>query len=121
MDRIKLNRIELTGSIGALDVEKTSSQRYWVSIEIRVDLSVAGKSDRLEDTIDYADVFAMSESLMRESNCDLVETYADRLARAILERHEIAIEVMIEVLKPDAPIEGNFESVGIEITRTRGG
>ncbi len=41
MDKVKLNRIELWGSIGVLEMEKAGRQRYWVSIEIETDLRTA--------------------------------------------------------------------------------
>ncbi len=121
MDKIKLNRIELLGSIGVLEEEKSGSQRYWISIEIGADLKPAGTTDQLERTIDYSSVYLLCESLMREFACDLVESFAEKLSQQIFERFERAQSVLIEVLKPDAPIEGKFDSVGIEIRRTRDG
>lgn len=121
MDKVKLNRIELLGSIGVLEEEKLNTQRYWVSIEIGADLKAAGMNDQLESTIDYASVFQLCETLMMESTCDLIESFAENLSQRLFEHFEIAQSVMIEVLKPDAPIEGKFDSVGIEIRRTRNG
>ncbi len=121
MDKVVLNRIELLGKIGVLEEEKRSAQRYWITIAIGADLRRAGRSDRLDATIDYARVFGMAKSLMEASDCDLLETYAETLASQTLAAFEIAEWVSVEILKPDAPIEGSFESVGIEITRTRNG
>ena len=111
MDKVILNRIELLGKIGVLEEEKRTAQRYWISIAIEADLRTAGQTDRLDETI--------AETLMGTSDCDLIESYAERLAGQILSTFRKANSVTIEVLKPDAPIEGSFDSVGIEITRTR--
>lgn len=119
MDKVILNRIELLGRIGVLEEEKRRDQRYWISIAIGTDLKSAGRSDRLEETIDYARVFEIAKALMDSCDCDLVETYAERLAKQLLSTFWKAEWVTIEALKPDAPIEGSFESVGIEITRTK--
>lgn len=121
MDKIKLNRIELFGSIGVLEEEKTSSQRYWITVEIGVDLKSAGESDNLELTIDYSVVFLLCKSVMINSDFQLIEAYAESLAKRLFQEFEMAEIVSIEVLKPDAPIRGTFESVGIEVTRTRNG
>lgn len=121
MDKVKLNRIELLGSIGVLEQEKKGTQRYWISIEIGADLRPAGKSDQLERTIDYSSVFELCESLMEESAFDLIETFAEKLSERLFQQFEIARTVVIEVVKPDAPIAGKFDSVGIEIRRTRDG
>ena len=119
MDKIKLNRIELNGSIGVLETEKAGVQPYWISVEIGLDLSRAGRSDRLEDTIDYAAVYELCREVMDEGGLELLEAYAEKVASALLERFACAKQVSVETLKPEAPIEGVFESVGIEITRTR--
>ena len=121
MDKIKLNRIELWGSIGVMEEEKSGSQRYWISIEIGADLKPAGLSDQLKDTIDYSSVFDLCASLMQASNCDLIESFAEELVCRLFQRFAIAQSVTIEVLKPDAPVSGSFESFGIEISRTRDG
>lgn len=119
MDKVKLNRIELFGSVGVLEEEKIGTQRYWITIEIEADLKPAGQSDELENTIDYSSVYQLCESLMEESTCDLIETFAENLSQRLFQRFEIAQSVMVEVLKPDAPITGKFDSVGIEIMRSR--
>ena len=119
MDKVILNRIELLGSIGVLETEKRSQQRYWITIEIGADLKAAGTSDRLEDTIDYAQVYSIAAKLMTSGDCQLIETYAERLADRIFDAFSKAEWISIEALKPDAPIEGTFESVGIRIERNR--
>ena len=121
MDTVVLNRIELYGSIGVALEEKIGKQRYWITIELDADLRRAGETDELEYTIDYAAVFRVCEQLMRSEDCDLLETFADELASRLLTRFPLAERVSLEILKPDAPIEGTFDSVGIRIARTRSG
>ena len=121
MDTVVLNRIELYGSIGVALEEKIGKQRYWITIELDADLRRAGETDELEYTIDYAAVFRVCEQLMRSEDCDLLETFAVKLASRLLTRFPLAERVSLEILKPDAPIEGTFDSVGIRIARTRSG
>jgi len=121
MDTIILNRIELMGSIGVAPEEKSDLQRYWITLEIEADLRRAGASDQLMETIDYVVVFKICEQLMRSASFDLLEAFAEELAAQLLTRFPIAEKVLIEVLKPDAPIEGVFDSVGIRIARAKNG
>ena len=121
MDKVVLNRIELLGSIGVSPEEKQGKQRYWITIELEADLLRAGKTDELEDTIDYSAVFRVCEQLMRSGKFDLLEAFADKLASQLLAQFTLAERVRLEVLKPDAPIEGAFDSVGIKIARARSG
>lgn len=121
MDTIVLNRIELMGSIGVAPEEKSGSQRYWITLEIGADLRRAGASDQLVDTIDYAAVFRICEQLMRSGGFDLLEAFAEELANRLLASFPMAEKVFVEILKPDAPIEGVFDSVGIRVARSRDG
>ena len=121
MDTVVLNRIELFGSVGVAPEEKSGKQRYWITIELNADLRRAGKTDELEGTIDYAAVFRVCEQLMQSEDCDLLEAFADKLVSQLLTRFPLAERVSLEILKPDAPIEGTFDSVGIRIARSRSG
>jgi dihydroneopterin aldolase len=58
---------------------------------------------------------------MQVSECDLIESFAEELSCRLFQRFAIAQSVTIEVLKPDAPVSGSFDSFGIEIARTRDG
>ena len=44
MDTVILNRIELMGSIGVAPEEKSSKQRYWITIELDADLRRSGET-----------------------------------------------------------------------------
>ena len=121
MDTVILNRIELMGSIGVAPEEKSSKQRYWITIELDADLRRSGETDQLEDTIDYAEVFKICEQQMQKSSVDLLEAFAEELANRLLGRFSKAERVMVEILKPDAPVEGAFDSMGVRIARRRNG
>ena len=51
MDRIELNKIQALGTIGVLPEEKNRAQPFEIDLAIETDLSVAGASDDLDDTI----------------------------------------------------------------------
>ena len=119
MDTIFLKGLRLFGKIGVFESEKTNGQVFIVNVEMRLDLSAAGKSDDLSLTINYAEVYELARDLMSTSNCDLIETYAEQLSTSILEKYSRAKHVRVEVNKPDAPITGEFDSVGISIERSR--
>lgn len=121
MDKVFLEGIELFGYIGVFEHEKKNGQTFYVNIELDVDLKPAGRSDELAQTVSYAEVFSLAEQVMEEARCDLIETYAERLADEIFSYFNLVEGVSIEVRKPDAPIEGTFKSVGVKIIRTRDG
>ena len=51
IDRIELNKIQALGTIGVLPEEKNRAQPFEIDLAIETDLSVAGASDDLDDTI----------------------------------------------------------------------
>ncbi len=119
MDTVFLEGIEIFGYIGVLDQEKVSGQTFYVDVELGVDLRMAGKSDKLAHTINYAEVFALAEQLMDEARCDLIESYAEQLVEEIFAYFDLAQTAKVTVRKPEAPIEGRFRSVGVTIFRVR--
>ncbi|MDQ8201601.1 dihydroneopterin aldolase [Pelagicoccus sp. SDUM812003] len=119
LDKIFLKSMELYGYIGVLEEEKRQGQTFYVDVELGLDLRPAGRSDLLSKTVNYADVFALAEQLMDEARCDLIESYAEQLAEEILKYFDLAVTVSVTVKKPEAPIEGKFESVGVTIFRER--
>lgn len=119
MDRIILKGLRFHGHIGVFEHEKRDGQSFVVNIEIQLDLSSAGKSDDLVQTISYADVYEMAKSQMEASTCNLIEAYAEILAGSLLRKYGMAERVVVGVDKPNAPIDGEFESMGIVIDRSR--
>ncbi len=53
---IALQRIEFDGRHGATAVERRSTRKFEVDIEMEVDAAVAERSDLLADTVDYSRV-----------------------------------------------------------------
>jgi dihydroneopterin aldolase len=119
MDKIFLRGIRFFGRIGYFDHEKESGQAFVLNITIFADLREAGMTDRLDKTIHYGEVFDKAKALMDEARFDLIETYAERLAQLILSDYSLAQKVLVCIDKPNAPIDGDFDSVGVEIERSR--
>ncbi|MBR3747989.1 MAG: dihydroneopterin aldolase [Selenomonadaceae bacterium] len=55
-DKIILNGIEVMGRHGCTEAERENEQLFIVDAELYLDLSRAGKSDDINDTIDYPQV-----------------------------------------------------------------
>mgnify|MGYP002525254708 CR=1 FL=1 len=53
LDTVKIERLELDCIIGINPWERLTKQQITVDIEIDTDLTAAGKSDSIEDTINY--------------------------------------------------------------------
>ncbi len=117
-DRIILKGLEFYGRHGVLPQERELGQRFIVDVEIFLDLTEAGRSDDLSRTIDYAKVFRLVEEIVTGSPRRLLEAVAEDIAAAILECFS-AVEAVVRVKKPAAPLPGHHEYVAVEIKRAR--
>ena len=57
MDRIELSGMEFFGYHGCCAEERRQGQRFVVDAVLHADLQEAGRTDRLEASVDYATVF----------------------------------------------------------------
>ncbi|PTX55264.1 dihydroneopterin aldolase [Melghirimyces profundicolus] len=118
MDRIFFNRMAFYAYHGAFPEENRLGQRFWVDLELGLDLTPAARSDDLNRTVDYGKVYQTVKAEAEGGPHALVETLAEGIAKRILERFGVE-EVKVRVTKPDPPIPGHYDSVGVEITRRR--
>ena len=81
----------------------------------------AEKSLGQEETVHYGEVCDLAEDLSGKTVFNLIETFAERIADAILAKWDIVEEVTVTVRKPSAPIRHLVDHVGVSITRTRNG
>lgn len=118
MDKILLNQLSFYAYHGALPEENTLGQRFFVDVELRLDLSKAGKTDDLRDSIDYGSVYTVIKDVVEKERFRLIEALGERIAGRLLTEFNVP-EVMVRVRKPDPPIAGHYESVGVELVRTK--
>lgn len=119
MDKIHVNQMEFYGYHGVFPEETKLGQRFGVDLTVELDLSKAGKSDNLEDSINYAELYQTCKEIVEGESFKLVETVAEKIADTILERFSLVESCHVKVIKPDPPIPGHYKSVAVEITRSR--
>ena len=84
-----------------------------------MDLTCAGETDRLEDTLNYAQAVETAIAAMTAVSYDLIERAASAVAQALLEKFPSQCEVTVRLSKPHAPVDATFRNIAVEITRTR--
>jgi dihydroneopterin aldolase/2-amino-4-hydroxy-6-hydroxymethyldihydropteridine diphosphokinase len=117
-DRIHLRGVEAVGHHGVLAFEKRDGQPFVVDVVLELDLSRAGGSDALDDTVSYADVAADVVARITGPSFDLIERLAEVVAGDVLER-PLVDAVTVTVHKPQAPVGTPFSDVSVEVTRRR--
>ena len=118
-DRLMIRGLELRCVIGVQDWERRMPQRIVVDMELQGDFSAAAESDDLVDAVDYRTVCMKAIQVASEGEYRLVETLADRIARAVLGTHECVSEVTVSVFKPLALAGFGGADARVEVTRSR--
>jgi 7,8-dihydroneopterin aldolase/epimerase/oxygenase len=115
-DSITITGIEVFAYHGVMAEEKKDGQRFVVDVELRLDLSAAGDSDDLSDTVDYGLLAQRVNDLVSSERWDLIERVAARVAETVLEDARVR-DVSVTVHKPDAPIAVGFSDVSVTVRR----
>lgn len=116
MDRITLTGVGVVGYHGVLDSEKEAGQPFFVDITMFTNFKRAAQSDSVENTVNYAEVAELIRDVIMGDSLDLIETLAEQIAEAVLERFPLAA-VELTVHKPKAPIEVTFSDVSVTVFR----
>ena len=73
MDEIAITGIRASGRHGAYAGEKDAPQVFDIALKLQVDLAVASHSDRLADTLDYAEIHRRVVEIVQQRTFDLLE------------------------------------------------
>jgi dihydroneopterin aldolase len=106
---------------GVMPHEEEVGQRFVIDLELTVDLSRAGTSDKLADTVSYSSIVDTATRAFTGKSFRLVETAAAITAEALLAGFPKVSAVRVTVHKPHAPIAAIFNDVGVSILRQRHG
>lgn len=119
MDSIFLEGLTFYGYHGVNPEEQRLGQRFVVSVTLGLDLSPAGQTDDLAQTVNYAAVYALVRDVVEGPPVRLLETLAERITAAILDQTP-AEEVVVRIEKPWAPIRGIVAgTAGVTVARQR--
>jgi dihydroneopterin aldolase/2-amino-4-hydroxy-6-hydroxymethyldihydropteridine diphosphokinase len=118
-DLILLHGVEAVGHHGVLAFEKRDGQPFVVDVDLTLDLTRAGATDGLADTVSYAEVAADVVRRITGPSFDLIERLAHVIAHDALER-PLVDAVAVTVHKPQAPVGTPFGDVAVRVVRRRG-
>lgn len=117
-DRIELRGLVASGICGALPEERIRRQPLEIDLDVVADLTVAGASDDLDDTLDYGAIAAAAEGVVTGETFVLLERLAQRLAEVVLADPRV-VAVTVNVRKQRPPVPQVMATSGVCITRTR--
>jgi len=116
MDRIVIAGLRELGVHGVLPEEQSRPQPFEVDVELHVDVTAAGDSDTLDDTVDYAAVAEAVSRVVRSERYQLLERLATRIAEVCqVDERVVAVEVTVRKLHP--PVRALVDHVAVRIQR----
>lgn len=119
MDKIILNDLQFYGFHGLFPEERKLGQRFHVDVTLFLDLQPAGRSDAMEDSVHYGEVFDLIQGIMEGEPKNLIEAVAETIAEKVLNHFPSIQAANIRVVKPNPPINGHYHSVAVEIYREK--
>ena len=118
-DKIRLKGMVFYGHHGGSPAEREVGQRFVVDLEVERDLSLAGASDNLDDTVNYTALYRAIKEIVEGPSRNLLESLAHAIAQKVLEQFPVE-SVRVNVKKPNPPIKGAVLSgASVEIFRRR--
>ncbi|CAN5229430.1 hypothetical protein BH18ACT12_BH18ACT12_04050 [soil metagenome] len=100
---VQVEALEIFGRHGVEDEERERGQTFLY--DLRLEVSDAAESDRLEDTVDYVAVAEVVREVSEARNFNLLEGLAAAVADAIVERFRVET-VRVRVRKRDVAPAG---------------
>ncbi len=117
IDQILLKGMSFYGYHGVNPEERSQGQKFVVDVVIDCSLTKAAESDRVEDTVNYSEVFRIVKSIVEGKPYNLLETVAKNISDKILLNYDIH-SVSVTIKKPEVRIhESNLDYAGITVTR----
>lgn len=114
MAKISLKEMKFHAYHGYFDFEKEQGNTFFVNLSMEVDTSKAEKSDALEDTLNYQEVYDVVKHEM-ETPSDLIEHVIRRIYDALLEKFPQIEHLEVELSKMNPPLGGDVERVTIQL------
>lgn len=116
---IELKGLALYAHHGVLNQEAELGQRFKIDVSLRLLDGLEFSEDAPECTVNYVDVHAVVKDTFEGKRYNLIESAAEAITVAILDRFEKVREVTVKVKKPSVPVDCICDYFAVEITKCR--
>ena len=114
MDIVYIKQLEIETIIGINDWERKVRQTVCIDLEMAIDISKAGKTDNIDDTLNYKAIAKRIIQFVESSKFLLIEALAENVAAILTEEFQVPW-LKLTLSKPGA-IRGSRD-VGVIIER----
>ena len=102
---IELEEMRFWAFHGCLETEKKKGNLFLVDFKGELDMTQAAADDRLEDTVNYAEIYDVVKTQMGIPS-DLLEHVAGRIVKEIERRFPQLVAFSVRVSKKKPPVDG---------------
>jgi dihydroneopterin aldolase len=113
---IEVNGLSLYTHHGVTDAEREVGQRLVLDLRLDVGESDATLTDRIEDTVDYAQVAEAVALVAQQRSYRTLERLCSAVADRLLADFELE-SVWVKATKPEPPIALPVDEVSVEVWR----
>ena len=113
---VEVTRLSLFTRHGVTEAERELGQRLLIDLSLDLTDCDAMVTDRVEDTIDYADACEQVALAAQERSYKTLERLCAAIADRLLDRYA-AESVRVKVTKPEPPIPLPVEELSVELWR----
>jgi len=116
---IEISGLSLYTHHGVSEAEREIGQRLLLDLRLDVGETDATVTDRVEDTIDYAEVCQLVALVAQQRSYKTLERLCSAIADRLLSDFELE-GVWVKASKPEPPIPLPVEDVSVEVWREAG-
>ena len=113
---IEIAGLSLFTHVGVTAAEREVGQRLLLDIRLDVGECDATLTDRIEDTVDYAQVCDVANLVAQQRSYKTLERLCAAIADRLLEQYE-AHAVWVKAAKPEPPLALPVTEVSVEVWR----
>lgn len=114
MGKVIAEKVKNFAYHGCMPIEAEVGTWFETTVTVEADLSKASQSDEIDNAIDYCVlVDAVHEQMAIRSN--LIENVAQRIINQVISQYPDLQSVTVKIRKLNAPVNGEVESVGVEL------
>lgn len=113
---IEVENMKFYAYHGCYDTEKRVGNHFLVSVKLDVDLDQPVASDKVDDTINYLQVYDIVKDQMGIVS-NILEHVAGRIVEALYAQFPQLQKVTVKVSKMFPPLGGHVEKTSVTLTR----
>ena len=116
MGIIALEGMKFHGYHGLYENERKNGNSFLIDVELEVDYLSAAKSDDIDQTVDYEDVYLIVKDQLKGSSY-LLEHLAHKIMEAILKKYGNVDRVKVRLSKLNPPVGGPCDKATVVLEK----